>query len=264
MTARYWADLTVEEFRAVDTDRAIAILPVGATEQHGPHLPLSVDSDLAAAVLNAAIPEIDPAVDVLILPMQAIGRSIEHEDFPGTLSLSADTLMRFWMDVGAGVARAGLRKLVIFNGHGGNVSTMDIVARDLRAAHGMLTAHTSWYALAEPDGVLDAHELTHGIHGGALETSAMLAIREAAVRKDKLTAFPSAGEGWAERNRFVGVGGKPVKLGWLMQDLNPDGAAGDASAADVATGRRLIERAAANLAAFLSEFDAMEPPVRQA
>ena len=262
MTARYWADLTVEEFRAVDRDRAIAVLPVGATEQHGPHLPLSVDSDLAAAVLDAAVPAIDPDLDILILPMQSIGRSIEHEDFPGTLSLSAETLIRLWTEIGQGVARAGIRKLVIFNGHGGNVSAMDIVARDLRAAHGMLTAHTSWYALAEAEGVLDADELTHGIHGGALETSAMLAIRDAAVRQDQLARFPSAGEDWAKRNRFVGVGGKPVKLGWLMRDLNPQGAAGDALAADAETGRRLIARAASNFAVFLSEFDGMAPPSR--
>lgn len=260
MTACYWADMTTEEFRAVDTDRAIAVLPAGATEQHGPHLPLSVDSDLVLAVLEASFPAIDPGLDVLVLPMQPIGRSIEHEDFPGTLSLSTETLVRLWTDIGRGVAGAGIRKLVIFNGHGGNVSTMDIVARDLRVAHNMLTAHTSWYALAEAGGVLDAQELIHGIHGGALETSAMLAIHEDAVRKEKLAAFPSAGEGWSQRNRFVGVGGKPVKLGWMMRDLNPDGAAGNAAAADAEIGRKLIDRAASNFAAFLSEFDAMAPP----
>ncbi|NMM42879.1 creatininase family protein [Rhodospirillaceae bacterium KN72] len=259
MTIGYWSDLTVEDFRALDTGRAIAVLPVGATEQHGPHLPLSVDSDLASGVLARAMPKIDPDLTVLVLPLQPIGRSVEHEAFPGTLSLSAETLIRLWMDIGEGVAKAGIRKFVIFNGHGGNVSTMDIVARDLRARFGMLTAHTSWFTLAEQDKHLDLHELTHGIHGGHAETAAMLALAEDRVRMDKAQNFPSKGEDWAKENRFVGVGGKPVKLGWLMQDLNADGASGNAAAATAETGSALLDKAAENFAAFLSEFDRIAP-----
>ncbi len=261
MSIRPWSDLTVEEFRALDGARTIAVLPVGATEQHGPHLPLSVDTDLALAVLERARPKVDPTLDVLILPVQAIGRSIEHEAFPGTLSLSAETLLRVWTEIGAGVARAGLRKLVFFNGHGGNASAMDIVARDLRAAHGMLTAHTSWYALAGQDAVLDSHELTHGIHGGQAETSAMLACHPERVALDKARDFPSTGEAWAGAYRHIGVGGgRPVKLGWLMQDLNPDGAVGNAAGAMAGIGETLLETAATRFAEFLSEFDRMPVP----
>lgn len=260
MTCRYWADLTTEEFRALAGGRAIAVLPVGATEQHGPHLPLSVDSDLADAVLSRAMPRIAPALTVLILPMQAVGRSVEHVGFPGTLSLSAETLIRLWTEIGESVAAAGIRKLVLFNGHGGNVSVMDIVARDLRAGQGMLVAHTSWYALAGQEDHVDRDELTHGIHGGLVETSAMLAIDPTRVAMDKARHFPSRGQEWAKTHHHVGVGGKAVKLGWLMRDLNPDGAAGDASAATAETGTALLDTAATRFAEFLTEFDAMDVP----
>lgn len=263
MKSGYWADLTTRDFAALDPARTVALLPVGATEQHGPHLPLSTDTDLAAAVADRALshlPEDGPTV--LILPAQPVGRSIEHADFPGTLTLSAETLIALWRDIGAGVAAAGLRRMMFFNGHGGNVSTMDIVARDLRAAHGLSTAHTSWYVLAEAEASLDADELTHGIHGGALETAAMTALRPDAVRRVALADFPSAGRNMAGTNRFVGVGGKPVKLGWTMRDLNPDGAAGNAAAADAETGTRLLDTAARNLAAALAEFAALPLPKR--
>ncbi|WP_420731995.1 creatininase family protein [Hwanghaeella sp. 1Z406] len=255
---RPWADLTTEEFDGLDLARTIAVLPLGATEQHGPHLPLSVDTDLAQAVLVRAADKVDPALTVLTLPVQAIGRSVEHERFAGTLSLSAETTIRVWMEIGACVARAGVKKLVLFNGHGGNVSVMDIVARDLRAQHGLLTAHTSWYALSGQEGVLDAQELIHGIHGGQMETSAMLATHPDRVKMAKAQDFPSKGADWAKTHSHVGVGGKPVKLGWLMGDLNKDGVAGNAKAASAELGETLLTTAATRFAEFLSEFDAMD------
>lgn len=259
-----WSDLTTTDFAALDRARVIAVLPVGAVEQHGPHLPLSTDADLASGVLTR-IGTLDRSRDddgpiVLVLPMQPIGQSLEHEGMPGTLSLSAETVLRLWMDIGASVAASGVQKLAFFNGHGGNVAAMDIVARDLRARHGLLTAHTSWYALSGQEDALDAHELRHGIHGGRAETSAMLALDPARVRMDKAIVFPSTSEGWADRYETVGIGGRPVKLGWLMRDLNPDGAVGDAAGATAELGERLLNTAAARFADFLIEFDEMPVP----
>jgi creatinine amidohydrolase len=262
MTIRRWADLSTTDFAALDRARAIAVLPVGAVEQHGPHLPLSTDTDLAEGVLARLAARVDPALTILILPTQALGRSIEHEGFDGTLSLSAETLLALWKDIGRSVAASGIRKLVFFNGHGGNVSAMDIVARDLRADHGMLTAHTSWFALSGQEEALSSDELRHGIHGGAAETAAMLALDPERVRMDAAANFPSRGRDWAERFETVGVGGTPVKLGWLMRDLSAAGAVGDASGATAELGDRLLDTAAARFAAFLSEFDAMSPDLR--
>lgn len=254
---RYWADLTAAEFRALDTARAIAVLPVGAIEQHGPHLPVSVDRDIVEAVIARSLPLLAEDLAVLFLPTLAVGKSNEHVAFPGTLSFSAETLMRAWMDIGDSVARAGIRKFALFNGHGGNVAAMDMVARDLRVRHGMLTAHCSWYQLGSTEGVLDDRELIHGIHAGEAETSAMLAARGELVDMDRAEDFRSRGEDWADRYDYLGVGGRPVKLGWLIHDLNPEGACGNAAAATAETGERLLADAAAGLAAFLKEFDTL-------
>ena len=254
---RYWADLTAAEFRALDTARCIAVLPVGAIEQHGPHLPVSVDRDIVEAVITRSLPLLDEDLAVLFLPTLAVGKSNEHIAFPGTLSFSAETLIRAWMDIGDSVARAGIRKFAMFNGHGGNVSSMDIVARDLRARHGMLTAACSWYQLGNAEGVLDDHELIHGIHAGQGETSIMLAARGEFVDMAQAKNFRSRGEDWADRYDTLGVGGRPVKLGWLIHDLNPEGACGNAAAATAATGERLLADAARGLATFLKEFDTL-------
>ncbi len=254
---RYWHSRTTDEVAALAERDPVVILPLAAIEQHGPHLPVSVDRDIVEAVITRSLPLLDEDLAVLFLPTQAVGKSNEHIAFPGTLSFSAETLIRAWMDIGDSVARAGIRKFVLFNGHGGNVSTMDIVARDLRARHGMLTAACSWYQLGNAEGVLDDHELIHGIHAGQGETSVMLAARGALVDMAQAKNFRSRGEDWADQYDTLGVGGRPVKLGWLIHDLNPDGACGNAAAATAATGERLLADAAQGLAAFLREFDTL-------
>ena len=257
MTAkRYWADLTAAEFRALDVSRAIAVLPVGAIEQHGPHLPVSVDRDIVEEIVARAALRLGE-LPVLFLPTMPIGKSNEHIAFPGTLTLSAETLMRAWMEIGASVARAGVRKLVIFNGHGGNTAAMDIVARDLRARHGMLTASCSWYGLFDSTDLFDQRELVHGIHAGEGETSVMLAARGHLVDMSLARDFTSRSERWARDHDYLGAGSTPVKLGWLIQDLNPDGACGNAAGADAEKGERLLERGVEHFIAMLREIDGM-------
>ena len=257
MTAkRYWADLTAAEFRALDVSRTIAVLPVGAIEQHGPHLPVSVDRDIVEEIVARAALRLGE-LPVLFLPTMPIGKSNEHIAFPGTLTLSAETLMRAWMEIGTSVARAGVRKLVIFNGHGGNTAAMDIVARDLRARHGMLTASCSWYGLFDSTDLFDQRELVHGIHAGEGETSVMLAARGHLVDMSLARDFTSRSERWARDHDYLGAGSTPVKLGWLIQDLNPDGACGNAAGADAEKGERLLERGVEHFIAMLREIDGM-------
>jgi creatinine amidohydrolase len=252
---RFWADLTAEEFKELDAARTIAVLPLGAIEQHGPHLPVSVDRDIVDEVIRRSLSLLAESLSVLFLPTMALGKSNEHIAFPGTLTLSAETLIRAWMEIGDSVARAGLRKLVLFSGHGGNVAAMDIVARDLRAKHGMLTVSTSWYQLRAEDGIFDDRELRHGIHAGLGETSMMLAARGDLVVMDKAKDFRSHGEDWAADHEFIGIGGGKAKLGWLIQDLNAEGACGNAAAATRETGEKLFDGAARGLADFLKELD---------
>jgi creatinine amidohydrolase len=270
--SRFWADWTTRDFaqrQALGTiGQTIAVLPVAATEQHGPHLPLSVDTALVDGVVGAALPHIASEVNALFLPTQAIGLSPEHAAFGGTLTLKAETLIRLWTDIGESVAATGVRKLVILNAHGGQANVMDIVARDLRARLGMLVFSVNWYGLplrtAQGDDVnalFDAHEHRFGIHAGDIETSMMLALAPQRVEMAQARNFASESAQRAQRFEILG-NGKSAKLGWQMQDYNPAGAVGNASAATAEKGRALVDAAGRALAQLLGEVSLVEAPQR--
>lgn len=259
LPSRYWADLTTRQFAALqrspDISRVVAVLPMGATEQHGPHLPLSVDSDLVDAVVDAALPRLAPDVPVLVLPTQKIGKSNEHARFPGTLMLGAQTLIQVWTELGACIAAAGVRKLLLFNAHGGQVGLMDIVGRDLRARHDMIVYHSNWYDLPLAEDAMapfGAAERRFGVHGGDIETSMMLAIRPGQVDMGQAQDFASTSQQRAQHYPILG-NGRSARLAWQMQDYNPQGAAGDASAATGAKGQALVTTAGEQLALLLAE-----------
>ena len=259
--SRFWADLTTRDFAQLDLARTIAVLPVAATEQHGPHLPVSVDTVLVDGVVAACVPHLPDGVTVLFLPTQAVGFSPEHDRFPGTLTLKSETVIRLWTDIGESVAAAGIRKLVLFNSHGGQVSVMDIVARDLRARLNLLVYSVSWFNLP----LLDAqgHDLNaqfapeehrFGIHAGDVETSMMLALAPAHVDMAQARNFASTSQQRAEIYPILG-NGKSAKLGWQIQDYNPAGAVGNAAAATAEKGRNLADAAGRSLARLLVELD---------
>lgn len=256
--SRFWADWISSDFRTVDCSRLIAVLPVGAVEQHGPHLPLKVDSALIEAIICASLPLLPPTLPVVYLPLQAVGRSIEHENFPGTLSLSAQTTIALWMDLGRSVARTGVRSLVLFNGHGGQVSIMDIVGRDLRAETGLQVYSVNWYDLGLPPGVVDADELRFGIHAGQLESALMAAIDPASTRPGQARPFDSRRRRQAQEYPVLGAPGV-ARQGWLMEDLNPAGAAGDATRATAADGAAILAHVAARWAALLADIARVPP-----
>ena len=255
----FWADLTSRHFAQLAAspaiNSAVAVLPVAATEQHGPHLPVSVDTTLVNGVITAALPHLPAGLPVLFLPTQQVGKSNEHIRFPGTLTLSAQTVIAVWMELGACVARAGIKKLVLFNSHGGQVSVMDIVARDLRTAHDLIVYSANWYSLPLGDavtGLFPPEEHRFGIHAGDMETSMMLALREQYVAMDQAQNFRSSSEDRAAKYPILG-NGSSAKLGWQMQDYNPAGAAGNAAAATAAKGHALIDAAGLQLARLLRE-----------
>jgi creatinine amidohydrolase len=262
---RFWSDLSTADFTALDRDRAIAVLPVAATEQHGPHLPLSVDTDIVNGVVAAALPHLPAGLPALFLPTQAVGFSPEHTRFAGTLTLRAETLIRVWTEIGEGVAASGVKKLVLLNSHGGQVGALDLVARDLRARLGMLVYSVNWFhlPLTDPDGQdvnarFGAAEHRFGIHGGEIETSMMLALRPDRVRMDRAEYFRSTSQDRAERFALLG-NGRSAKFGWMMQDVNANGAAGNAAAATAEKGRALLDAAGRALALALAEIDRLPP-----
>ncbi|MDB5939518.1 MAG: Creatininase [Polaromonas sp.] len=266
---RLWADLKTTDFAQLDLDRCIAVLPVAAVEQHGPHLPLSVDATLVEGVIASALPHLPASLPVLFLPTQSIGFSPEHTRFAGTLTLKADTLLRLWTELAESVAATGVKKLVLLNSHGGQVGLLDVVARDLRARLGMLVYSVNSFNLPLKDerggSVSDrfsAHEHRFGIHAGEIETSMMLALRPGQVDMARAQDFHSTSQDRAEKFSILGDG-RSAKLGWQMQDYNPHGAVGNAAAATAEKGHALLSAMGHSLAQLLAQIDQLPPDTLQ-
>lgn len=272
----YWSELTTQDFARIDKARAIAVLPLAATEQHGPHLSLSVDTDIVNGVVAASWGPLqtlqvnaESPLPVFFLPTQSVGLSPEHAAFAGTLTLKPETLIRLWTDIAESVKAAGFHKLVLLNAHGGHVGAMDVVARDLRARLGMLVYSVNWYQLPltnvqgeDLNSLFSPHEHRFGVHAGDVETSAMLALQPHRVRMELAQNFASSAEQRAAHFPILG-NGRSAKLAWQMQDYNPAGAAGNAAAATAQKGQALIEAAGRSLAQLLLEIDRLPASILQ-
>jgi len=251
---RDWTDIRWPEVSAADAARWIAVLPLAATEQHGPHLPLGTDVMIGEAYL-ARVRELLPAkFPATFLPLQPVGISTEHIDYPGTQTLSTEAALRTWMALGESVARAGIRKFVMVTSHGGNSAAMTLVAQDLRARHGMLAVTTSWSRFGAPEGLFAAEELRHGIHGGAVETSIMLARYREHVRTEAIADFRSNAIAIEKEFRWLSTQ-RPAPFAWQAQDLHPSGAVGDATQASAEKGEKLLDHGARAFCELLADVD---------
>jgi creatinine amidohydrolase len=259
LPSRFWADLATTDFAGLDPAATVAVLPLGATEQHGPHLALSVDRVLVDGIVAEALPLLPPELPVLVLPTQSVGYSPEHAGFAGTLTLSASTVIAGWVELGTCVAAAGVKKLLLFNSHGGQVSLMDIVARELRGRCGLIVYGCNWWNLPLGDavtGLFSTGEHRFGVHAGEIETSLMLALAPRQVAMDRARNFGSTARVRAAQYAVLGDG-RSAKLGWHMQDYNAEGAAGDAAAATADKGRAVLQAAGRGLASLLQELSAL-------
>ena len=221
-----------------------------------PHLPLSVDRDILDGIISASIPLIPSDCPALFLPTCAIGKSDEHARYAGTLTLSANTLMAMWTEIGACVAAAGVRKLILLNSHGGQMAPLDIVARELRIRHNMLAVAASWFAMGLPEDALDPYEAQHGIHAGEMETSMMLALHPEKVAMAHARDFVPLSVRLQAERALLGLG-PGTRLGWQAQDLHPAGACGNAAAATAEKGQVFIDHAARQIVALLRDVDAL-------
>jgi creatinine amidohydrolase len=244
--------MTTADFADADPARWIAVLPIAAVEQHGPHLPVGVDTLIAEAYLARVVAQMPDDILATFLPVQPIGASDEHRSFRGTLTFSPETALHALIDIGESIARAGIRKLVIINSHGGNVSTMDLLARQLRLRGGMLAVHCSWGRFGYPDGLFAPAERIHGIHGGDIETSIMLAAFPELVRRGRAANFASATIAMEREFKWLRAD-VPVGFGWLTQDLHGSGAVGDASLATAEKGEAALAHGAKEFIALLGD-----------
>lgn len=233
--SRFWAEWTWQDFASADMASHIAVLPVAAIEQHGPHLPVGVDTFIMEGYLRRVAERLPDDLRVLFLPVQSIGKSNEHVAFPGTLTLSAETVIRAWSEIGESLHRAGVRKLILVNSHGGNVTSLDIVARDLRVRLGMLVVTASWHRFGYPESAFTAHERAHGIHAGDAETSLMRSFRPDLVHMDKAEDFVPTSVAIEREFTWLRVT-QPIGFGWTAQDVSPVGAMGNAAIATVEKG----------------------------
>lgn len=252
--SRDWTEIRWADAAPADVSRWIAVLPLAATEQHGPHLPLETDVLIADAYL-ARVRELLPAtIPATFLPIEPVGISTEHIHYPGTQTLPTAVALKRWTAIGEDVAQRGVKKLVIITSHGGNSAAMMLVAQDLRAHQKLFVVTTSWSRLSDAENLFPADEVRHGIHGGAVETSIMLARYPDQVRADAIADFPASSIAIEKQYRWLSTQ-RPAPFAWQTQDLNPSGAVGNATLAVAEKGKQLLDQGAQAFCELLAEVD---------
>jgi len=236
----------------IPSDNRIVVLPLGAHEQHGPHLPFETDTIIAAGVVERVKRRLPPEFDVEFLPVEEVGYSIEHSDVAGTKTLSYGEAIERWTGFGEQAARRGTRKFIMLNAHGGNSPLMTVAATELRVRLHMLAVATSWTRFGYPEGLVPPDERAYGIHGGFIETSAMLALRPDLVRMERAGNFRSRQEDLVREMTHLRAYG-PHAFGWMMHDLSPDGVAGNAALANAQAGEAMLDHAAAGFIELLRD-----------
>ena len=252
MAIHHWETLHAPDIPGLIDDSSVAVLVLGAIEQHGAHLPLSTDRDIGEGLLAAMLEQTAAEHSVFVLPSLNVGASEEHRAFPGTLSLPAPVAQATLEAIGDSLARSGIRRLMLINSHGGNQAIMQQAALSLRRRHGMLVVKAPYMKIALPDGWLPPDELAHGLHGGALETAMMYHLHPQRVNTAALGHPPSSGERLASEQARLGPEGSAA-FAWLAQDLHPGGVVGDATLASAALGKRLVDHYAQALAETLAD-----------
>lgn len=230
----------------------VAILPLGATEQHGPHLSEKTDALIAEGISSRLSHALKGNENISFLPVEEIGYSPEHLDYASTVSKPYDELIERWISIGEEVLAKGIRKVILLNAHGGNSPLLTIVATELRVRHSMLAVATSWTRMGYPDGMFSDSEKQFGIHGGDIETSVMMAMYPESVVQNSLQDFDSEQERFVEKYKHLRAYGKHA-FGWKMQDLNPEGAVGNAANATVEKGEMLLQHSVKGLLKLIEE-----------
>src|SRR5580765_2063209 len=260
--SRYLPYMTSPEIAALPKEHAAVVLSVASVEQHGPHLPVITDSLVGQTVLAAALDRLGPHVQLWVVPPLCYGKSNEHRPFAGTLPLSAQTLAAVVREIAQSLARAGFRRLVLLNSHGGNPPVLDFIARDVHEETGMMLFSIMISRMGVEESVKDADEYAWGIHAGEGETSWVMAIAPELVHLDRaadLGEYPRMPDGV----QHLAIRG-PVGFSWLTAELNPAGVLGDPRGATAAQGEAYIEATVTKLVGVLEEIATFEMPTVRA
>lgn len=247
MKKKYWSELKTIDFNG-NMKNYIAVLPLCATEQHGPHLPLGTDMFIAEGLVERTIQKLKNNDKIIFLPIQNIGVSNEHQDFKGTLSIQWETAGRIWREIAECVHKTGIRKMIVITSHGGNVQMMELVARELRAKYNMKIVCTQWGKL----GGDRKNEID--IHGGEIETSLMLAMKPELVEMKKTKNFKSKQTKMKKENKILGYHSSVANMNWFAQDLNKEGVVGNAKSASEKIGEKIIEKCVNGFTQLIKEF----------
>jgi creatinine amidohydrolase len=253
MRSSDWQTMTSGDVHhAEDRSNWIVLLPLGATEQHGLHLPLGTDTVIVEGVVAAALPHVEPSLALKILPTLSYGLSPEHSSFAGTITFSAETMLSILREIGQSLSQSGIKRIVFANGHGGNVPILDLIVQELRQKYQMLAVHASLHRLGEPDDLFEGGLPPYDVHGGAIETSLMMALQPDMVRNDHLANYPSKSAQIAHTMDVLRMG-RPVGFGWMAQDMHPSGVQGNATLATAQSGQALLDYRAKRLALLLND-----------
>ncbi|TDF95169.1 creatininase family protein [Paenibacillus piri] len=245
---RFLPRLSSLQIKQLPKDDALVILPVGAIEQHGWHLPVMTDSLIGEALLTQTIELLPEESNVWLLPPISYGKSNEHLDYAGTFSLSSTTLMHVLSDIGTSLKRNGFRRLLLFNTHGGNVDLLNVAAREIRVSTGLMVFYVNPHSLDTTQGLVSEEEQEYGIHGGDIETSMLMAIKPNWVQEElRVSETPDV-----SALEFLTLEGK-IRFAWVMSDISHSGIAGDATKATAEKGKVIMERSASGLAKSMQE-----------
>ncbi|MCA2653894.1 creatininase family protein [Microcystis sp. M061S2] len=240
---RYFPYLTWTDIDSMpDKENVVIIQPIGAIEQHGPHLPIAVDAAISLGVLGKAFEKLNTNVPAFALPCLYYGKSNEHWSFPGTITLSATTLLTLIQEIAESLYRSGFRKLVLMNSHGGQPQVMEIAARDIHQQYPdfLVFPFFTWRVPHNAAELFSGYELEYGIHAGDVETSMMLSLLPEQVKIERaVREYP---QGLPE-NSLLTMEGK-LPFAWLTKELTKSGVMGDATNASKEKGDRLLESVA--------------------
>lgn len=248
------SEMTTHEIKEKAKPNTVVVVPVGSMEQHGPHLPLETDSRLVQEVATRAAQMAANRISVLVTPTVWLGLSGQHIDFCGTLTLDPHCFMDVMSAIVQNLERHGFRRIVLLNGHGGNMAALDTIARAFQSEVKTLVVAVAYWRLAEEGRIEAVRQSGPGgmAHAGEFETSCMLFLRPELVHLDRMIRRVPK---WNTRYFAMDLQiSRKVQLTHKVSDFSDSGVFGDPTIASAEKGEEFLKAVIHGVADFLVEF----------